>query len=132
MRAGRGAEGVGRATTNAVVAASVAILAANFVLTGLFFNMRGKEGLAFLCTFVAIALFVLTYFLMLFPNVMPTNLAGGTDLTIANASSSPLTLKIMTGAALVFTPIALLYTAWNYWVFRRRLTTKHIPAAQGL
>ena len=38
MRAGRGAEGVGRATTNAVVAASVAILAANFVLTGLFFT----------------------------------------------------------------------------------------------
>ena len=36
--AGRGAEGVGRATTNAVVAASVAILAANFVLTGLFFE----------------------------------------------------------------------------------------------
>lgn len=37
MRAGRGAEGVGRATTNAVVAASVGILAANFVMTGLFF-----------------------------------------------------------------------------------------------
>ena len=33
-----GAEGVGRATTNAVVAASVGILAANFVLTGLFFT----------------------------------------------------------------------------------------------
>ena len=33
-----GPEGVGRATTNAVVAASVAILAANFVLTGLFFT----------------------------------------------------------------------------------------------
>ena len=38
MNAGRGAEGVGRATTNAVVAASVGILAANFVLTGLFFT----------------------------------------------------------------------------------------------
>ena len=37
MRAGGGAAGVGRATTNAVVAASVGILAANFVLTGLFF-----------------------------------------------------------------------------------------------
>lgn len=37
MRAGNGAAGVGRATTNAVVAASVGILAANFLLTGLFF-----------------------------------------------------------------------------------------------
>ena len=37
MSAGGGAAGVGRATTNAVVAASVGILAANFALTGLFF-----------------------------------------------------------------------------------------------
>ena len=34
---GRGAQGVGKATTNAVVSASVLILAANFILTGLFF-----------------------------------------------------------------------------------------------
>ena len=37
MRSGRGAQGVGRATTNAVVSASILILAANFVLTGVFF-----------------------------------------------------------------------------------------------
>ena len=34
---GRGARGVGQATTNAVVSASVLILAANYVLTELFF-----------------------------------------------------------------------------------------------
>lgn len=38
MHASRGAAGVGRATTSAVVAASVGILAANFLLTGLFFT----------------------------------------------------------------------------------------------
>ena len=38
MRAGRGAAGVGRATTNSVVAASVGILASNFILTSLFFT----------------------------------------------------------------------------------------------
>lgn len=38
MRSSRGAEGVGRATKSAVVAAAVGILAANFVLTGLFFR----------------------------------------------------------------------------------------------
>ena len=37
MNSGRGAQGVGRATTNAVVSASVLILAANFLLTELFF-----------------------------------------------------------------------------------------------
>ncbi len=37
MRSGRGAQGVGAATKGAVVAASVLILAANFILTELFF-----------------------------------------------------------------------------------------------
>lgn len=38
MQSGRGAQGVGRATKSAVVAASVLILAANFILTELFFS----------------------------------------------------------------------------------------------
>ena len=36
--------------------------------------------------------------------------------------------KIMTWAAVVFTPIMLAYTAWTYWVFRRRLSVEHLPA----
>ncbi|MEM7721564.1 MAG: ABC transporter permease [Pseudomonadota bacterium] len=38
MKSGRGARGVGRATTNAVVSASILILAANYLLTELFFS----------------------------------------------------------------------------------------------
>jgi len=38
INSGRGAQGVGKATTNAVVSASVLILAVNFVLTQLFFS----------------------------------------------------------------------------------------------
>ncbi|WP_137700217.1 MlaE family ABC transporter permease [Marimonas lutisalis] len=38
MHSGRGAQGVGRATKSAVVAASVLILAANYILTELFFS----------------------------------------------------------------------------------------------
>jgi phospholipid/cholesterol/gamma-HCH transport system permease protein len=38
MNSGRGAQGVGAATKAAVVAASVMILAANYVLTGMFFT----------------------------------------------------------------------------------------------
>ena len=37
MNSGRGAQGVGRATTNAVVSASVLILTTNYLLTELFF-----------------------------------------------------------------------------------------------
>lgn len=38
MNSGKGAQGVGRATTNAVVSASILILAANYLLTELFFT----------------------------------------------------------------------------------------------
>jgi phospholipid/cholesterol/gamma-HCH transport system permease protein len=38
MNSGRGAQGVGRATTNAVVSASILILASNYLLTELFFT----------------------------------------------------------------------------------------------
>ncbi len=38
MNSGRGAQGVGRATTQAVVSASILILASNYVLTELFFS----------------------------------------------------------------------------------------------
>ncbi|HKK30633.1 MAG TPA: ABC transporter permease, partial [Alphaproteobacteria bacterium] len=38
MNSGRGAQGVGRATKTAVVAASVLILASNYILTEVFFS----------------------------------------------------------------------------------------------
>ena len=102
-------------------------LAAVALLAAIFMNTKGREGWAFIGTAVTMGMAVATYFLVLFPNVMPTTLTGGTSLTIDNAASSPLTLTIMTWAALIFTPIALLYTAWTYWVFRKRLGTHHIP-----
>jgi cytochrome d ubiquinol oxidase subunit II len=35
----------------------------------------------------------------------------------------------MTVVAVIFTPIVLVYEAWTYWVFRRRISTHHIPGA---
>ncbi len=103
-------------------------IAAVALLAAIFANTQAKEGWAFIGTAVTMAAAVATYFLTLYPNVMPTTLPGGTSLTIENASSSELTLKIMTVAALVFTPIVLIYTGYTYWVFRKRLGTQNIPA----
>jgi cytochrome bd ubiquinol oxidase subunit II len=105
------------------------VIAAVALLAGIWFNLQGSEGKAFTSTMVTTAMAVATYFLILFPNVMPSTTNPDWSLTIENASSSPLTLKIMTGAALVFTPIVLGYTAWTYWVFRRRISTSQIPDA---
>ena len=82
-------------------------IAAVSLLAAIYANTQAREGWAFIGTAVTIAAAVATYFLTLYPNVMPTTLPGGTSLTIENASSSELTLKIMTVAALVFTPIVL-------------------------
>ncbi len=103
------------------------VVAVACLLTGLWANLAGRERLAFLGTALTFAMVVVTYFLSLWPDVIPTTLAGGTSLTVHNASSSELTLKIMTGAALVMTPVILIYTAWTYWVFRKRIAVHHIP-----
>ncbi|HWC24555.1 MAG TPA: cytochrome d ubiquinol oxidase subunit II [Flexivirga sp.] len=89
-------------------------------------DRRGRDGVAFGGTFLTIGAAVAAYFLAAYPDVMPSTISAAYSLTVHNAASSHLTLQIMTGAAVVFTPIMLLYTAWNYWVFRKRITTDHI------
>jgi cytochrome d ubiquinol oxidase subunit II len=86
----------------------------------------GREGWAFGLSAVTLAMAVTSLFGILYPNVMPhidRTLAG---LTIMNASSTEGTLKIMTIVAVVMTPIVLVYQAWTYWIFRKRLTADMI------
>lgn len=105
------------------------VVAALALVAALAAVLRGREGWAFTGTFVGIAVAVAGLFLALFPDVMPTTLAGGIGLTTANAAATPYTLGIMTIVAAVFTPVVLAYQAWTYWVFRRRIATHHIPAS---
>jgi cytochrome d ubiquinol oxidase subunit II len=102
-------------------------LAAAALLGALAAISAGREGWAFLGTFVAIALGVAGLFLALFPDVMPTSLADGVSLTTTNAAATHYTLKIMTVVAVIFTPVVLVYQAWSYWVFRKRIAVHHIP-----
>ncbi len=106
---------------------ALGIVAAVALLAGLVANRFGREGWAFVGTAAAIAFAVAAVFANLYPNVLPSTLDGGASLTVANASSTPYTLKIMTWVAVVFTPLVLLYQGWTYWVFRKRIGTEHIP-----
>ncbi|WP_372734532.1 cytochrome d ubiquinol oxidase subunit II [Nocardioides sp.] len=115
--------------TGTVASGIAFVLAAVALVGGLLANRIGREGWAFIGTFVAIALGVAGLFLGLFPDVMPTSLADGTSLTTTNASATDYTLKIMTVTAVIFTPLVLAYQSWTYWVFRRRLSVDHIPVA---
>ncbi|MDO9379699.1 MAG: cytochrome d ubiquinol oxidase subunit II [Nocardioidaceae bacterium] len=113
-------------TTPVVVAASVALVALvlSVVAAG-----RGRDGLAFAGTALGVGAVVVTMFVSLFPDVMPSTLDPAWSLTTQNAASTPYTLTIMSWAALAFTPLVLLYQGWTYWVFRRRIRTGTTVAA---
>ncbi|MFY9916149.1 MAG: cytochrome d ubiquinol oxidase subunit II [Nocardioidaceae bacterium] len=89
---------------------------------------KGYEGWGFLGTFICIGLAVAGLFVGLFPDVMPSTLSAGFSLTTTNAAATHYTLQIMTVVAVIFTPLVLLYQGWTYWIFRRRISTHHIPA----
>jgi cytochrome d ubiquinol oxidase subunit II len=115
-------------STGSIASWVAAVVAAVALLAGLFAAFREREGWAFIGTFLAIGAAVATLFLALFPDVMPSTTNPAFSLTTTNASSTDLTLTIMTWVAAIFTPIVLLYTSWTYWTFRRRIGTRHIPA----
>ncbi|MFE9582495.1 cytochrome d ubiquinol oxidase subunit II [Nocardia sp. NPDC006044] len=91
-----------------------------------------RDGWAFLGTAVVVAAATALLFGSLFPNVLPSTIDSAFDLTIHNASSTPYTLKVMSWAAVLVTPVVLVYQGWTYWVFRKRITVDQIPAPVGL
>jgi cytochrome d ubiquinol oxidase subunit II len=120
--------GILNTQTGSAASWAAAGVAAAALVGGLLASARDREGWAFVGTFVAIGAAVASLFLALFPDVMPSSTNPAWSLTVTNASSTAYTLKIMTIVAAVFTPVVLLYQAWTYWVFRKRIGVRHIPA----
>lgn len=112
-----------RGDSASLVSAAVAVLALAAAVAA---NMRGREGWSFALSGVTVVAVTATFFLTLFPNVMPSTLNPDWSLTVSNASSSPYTLKIMTWCAGIAAPVVVLYQGWTYWVFRKRIGTQHI------
>ncbi|MFU8946929.1 cytochrome d ubiquinol oxidase subunit II [Mycetocola zhadangensis] len=107
----------------------LAVAAAIALIASVLANIRRHEGLAFTLMAVTIGAAVLTLFMSLFPAVMPASNDPAHSLTIANASSSPYTLQVMTWTALIALPLILVYQAWTYWIFRKRVTRTHIEGS---
>ncbi|OBH20585.1 cytochrome d ubiquinol oxidase subunit II [Mycolicibacter terrae] len=93
---------------------------------------RVSDGWAFTCTALVVAAVVILLFGSLYPALVPSTLDPQWSLTIYNASSTPYTLKIMTWAAVIFAPLAMVYQGWTYWVFRQRISAEQIPPSIGL
>jgi cytochrome d ubiquinol oxidase subunit II len=87
----------------------------------------GRDGQAFASLGVAVVAFGTTLFGALYPDVLPSTLDVGHSLTVHGAVSASYTLTVMTWVAGFGAPAVLVYQGWTYWVFRRRIGTRHIP-----
>jgi cytochrome bd ubiquinol oxidase subunit II len=67
----------------------------------------------------------------LFPNLLPSSISADYSLSAFNASSSPLTLKIMFVVVLIFIPVVLAYQIWTYHLFRTKVTPEALDAEEA-
>lgn len=83
--------------------------------------IKKAEMTAFLASGLSLVTVVILLFQGLFPRVMISSISSKYDLLIESASSSPYTLSIMSMVALTLVPFVLAYTAWTYYIFRKRI-----------
>ncbi|GAA3304954.1 MULTISPECIES: cytochrome d ubiquinol oxidase subunit II [Glutamicibacter] len=106
----------------AVMGLAVIALAASMIS-----GRAGREGVSFIALGVTLLAGVAAIFTAAYPVVLPSTIDPAFDLTVANASSTAYTLKLMSIVAAFGVPMVLAYQAWSYWVFRKRLREEHIP-----
>ncbi len=103
----------------------VAPVLAALAMLGAGWALQDKQyGKAFMSVALTIIFSVISFFWMLYPNVMVSSTNSDYNLTVDNAAASEKTLQVMTVVALILVPIMLIYQAWTYWVFRQRISTK--------
>lgn len=97
------------------------------VLSQIFFCIK-RSGISFLFSGISIFGIVSIPGVAMFPFLLPSSSHPGHGLTVWDASSSHLTLFIMSIAAVVFVPIVLSYTAWVYKVLKGKVTAEQIKS----
>ena len=95
------------------------------LLTVLFSRLE-KGAWAFIFSSLTLACIILTAGVAMFPFVMPSSTVPNISLTMWDATSTELTLKLMTFVALVFVPLILAYTSWCYYKMFGRITKEQI------
>jgi cytochrome d ubiquinol oxidase subunit II len=65
----------------------------------------------------------------LYPNVMVSSTKAAYNLTVTNTASPSYPLKILTVVVIILLPVVLLYQAWTYYVFRRRISKSEFETA---
>lgn len=118
---------LGNYQRNPVLWAIPALAYAAALLTLLLLR-SGKTLAAFVTSSVTCASVILNAGVALFPFILPSSSTPQSSLTVWDATSSLVTLRVMFVVALIFTPIVLGYTAWAYRVMRGTVTGDYIRA----
>lgn len=138
------------------VAVAVIFLIATAIFTPLYNNYLAQPALILVIAGAVVALFAIKYFLRqeayfkawfasagtivlctffgvigLFPNLFPSSIKAEYSLSAFNASSSPLTLKIMLIVVIIFVPIVLAYQIWAYNMFKVKLKEEDLELEEA-
>ena len=97
-------------------------------LASALFSKMAKGWQAFVASSLAITGVIMTVGVSMFPFIMPSSSMPNHSLTMWDATSSELTLKIMFVVACIFVPIVLGYTIWCYWKMWGRLNRNTISS----
>ncbi|MEW6165761.1 MAG: cytochrome d ubiquinol oxidase subunit II [Pseudomonadota bacterium] len=97
-------------------------------LLALLLAWKDRPGTAFIFSAIAELGVIGTAGVAMFPFVMPSSSDPRSSLTVWDSVSSHLTLEIMFWAALIFTPIIIIYTSWAYKVMAGKITPAYIEA----
>ena len=89
-------------------------------------NNKNRSGVAFIFSSIGMTGIILTAAVSMFPFIMPSASVPVSSLTLWDATSSQHTLFLMLIAALIFTPIVLIYTSWVYKIMNGKLTAAKI------
>ncbi len=96
------------------------------VILTIMMSRADRPGWGFFTSSLAITGVIMTAGVSLFPFIMPSSTDLGSSLTIWDAPSSHLTLTVMFWAVVIFLPIVISYTVWNYRKMWGRLSIEEM------
>jgi cytochrome bd-type quinol oxidase subunit 2 len=114
--------------TSAFFLNPVELLTILAVLAAVWLVYEHRHGFAFAATTVTMASAIVSIFVGLYPNVMVSSTNPAYSLTVHNTASNGYALKAMTVVVIIFLPLVLIYQAWTYYVFRRRISPDEFAA----
>ena len=86
-----------------------------------FFMRKARWWQAWFASSATIAAATLFGVVGLYPDLLKSSIDPAYSLNVYNASSSPLTLKIMLGVALTFVPLVIAYQVWVHFLFKDKV-----------